>query len=197
MPAVSLQLIFSLLLVYHAFFCTLSLYAGGHLGRVRVLLHHVRALGKGNSEQHSSGITLKWSSAQKGKFHFNQTSLPPLPHLACYFFVGERVTSFDRCLLTLSLGSPLPLPPCSLLGHIIGPRRLVDHSGGAALPVYVQWACGFKVASCYSWLPTVEIPASGRAYGKGRFRWAHHWILQQVSVCLLKGITKIVAADFY
>ncbi|CAI9622175.1 unnamed protein product, partial [Staurois parvus] len=53
-----------------------------------------------------------------------------------------------------------PLPPCSLLGHVTGPRRLQDHSESAALLAHVQWAPGCEAASCHSQVPTLNIPAS-------------------------------------
>lgn len=47
---VSLQLIFSALLTYNDLFCIVSLCGGGHLGRGKVLLPHIRASSKKNSD---------------------------------------------------------------------------------------------------------------------------------------------------
>lgn len=44
-------------LAYHALFCIMSLYGGGHLGRDRALLSHVEASSKENREQYRSDIT--------------------------------------------------------------------------------------------------------------------------------------------
>ncbi|CAI9614211.1 unnamed protein product, partial [Staurois parvus] len=47
---------------------------------------------------------------------------------------GERVPKFDRYPLPILVRSPRRLemegvlPPCSVLGHVTGPRRLQDHS---------------------------------------------------------------------
>ncbi|CAI9538670.1 unnamed protein product, partial [Staurois parvus] len=52
------------------------------------------------------------------------------------------------------------LPSCSLLGHVTGPRRLQDHSGGAALLVHAQWVPGCEAASYHSRVPTLKMQAS-------------------------------------
>ncbi|CAI9595652.1 unnamed protein product, partial [Staurois parvus] len=39
------------------------------------------------------------------------------------------------------------LTPCSLLGHVTGPRRLQDHSRSAALLTHAQWVASCEAAS--------------------------------------------------
>ncbi|CAI9571025.1 unnamed protein product, partial [Staurois parvus] len=56
---------------------------------------------------------------------------------------------------------PPPLLPCSLLGHVTGPRRLRDYSKSAALLAHVQRAPGCEAASCHSWVPTLKMLVPG------------------------------------
>ncbi|CAI9547142.1 unnamed protein product, partial [Staurois parvus] len=52
------------------------------------------------------------------------------------------------------------LPPCSLFGHMTGPRRLQDHSGSAALLAHAQWVPDCEAASCHRQVPTLKMLAS-------------------------------------
>ncbi|CAI9576690.1 unnamed protein product, partial [Staurois parvus] len=75
---------------------------------------------------------------------------------------GERVPEIDRYPLPLLFQSETEgvLPPCSLLVHVTGPRRLQDHSQSAVLLTHEQWVPGCEAASYHSRVPTLKMPAS-------------------------------------
>ncbi|CAI9607460.1 unnamed protein product, partial [Staurois parvus] len=104
---------------------------------------------------------LKRSSTQKGKFHFKDCS--PLGLAPLGSGRGERVPNLTGTCSHFwpdRLGVEGVLPPCSLLGHVTGPRRLQDHSRRAVLLMHAQWVSGCEAASYHSRVPTLKMRAS-------------------------------------
>lgn len=102
---------------------------------------------------------LKLNFTQKRKLRFFSSPIFGMS----FFGGGEQVPDFDRY--------PLPLLVRSLrrskwkfgplFSHVTGPRRLQDHSRGAAWLTHVQWAAGCEAPRSHSRLPTVKMPAPG------------------------------------